>query len=180
MPMTPEVQKWIDETLRDDLSGFESDMDWGSCQYDTAKAMYDFYFAMRAKGLTMVEAVKAIGGDLRLSGQRPFDKIRDEFADQRGDEEDDDLMTAITATTSVDDLFEIAREQAMDLWMAAPMIADCCFVTIEISDIPASPGFGPILNVAVQSENYTVGLYCAILKDVGLVSDEESFSGFDT
>lgn len=180
MPITPEVQKWIDQTLRDELSEFESDMDWGSCQYDTAKAMYDFYFAMRAKGLSMVEAVKAIGGDLRLSGQRPFDKIRDEFSDHRGDEEDDDLTDAIAKTTSVDELFEIAREQAMDLWMAAPMIADCCFETFEIGDIPESPGFGPILNVAVQSENYVVGLTCAILKDVGLVTNEESFGDFDT
>lgn len=180
MPITPEVQKWIDETLRDELSGFESDMDWGSCQYDTAKAMYDFYFAMRAKGLTMVEAVKAIGGSLQLSERLPFDKIRDEFAEQRGDEEDDDLMAAIVVMTSVDDLFAIAREQAMDLWMAAPMIASCCLETIEINNIPESPGFGPILNVAVQSENYTIGLYCAILKDIGLVTDEKSFRDFDT
>ena len=180
MPMTDEIKKWIDETIDDDLSGFEPDVDWGSCQYDTAKAMYDFYFAARNKGLTMAEVVEAIGGHLTIGDIKPLAKIKEAFADERGDEDDAELMKEIADAESVDDLFEIARERAMDLWMAAPMIAECCFETFEIGDIPESPGFGPILNVAVQSENYYVGLCCAILKDVGLVTDEESFKDFDT
>ena len=162
---------------------------WGSCQYAGAFAFYNKFFALR-RTLSFLDTVRKLGCDVKIGEVLPFETIQNniyvpifemflEEEDPEMKEVYEEMGREITKATSVDEIFKIFRDHSYDLWSAAPLIAHACFVELEIK-APKAPGIGPKYNILAQSENFETGLCCAILKEFGLVRDDECFSGFDT
>lgn len=82
----------------------------------------------------------------------------------------------VDSFNNLDEIMDFLRDQSWDLWGAAPHV--CQAFGWKIENAPISEGFGPPLNVAIQSGNYETGSYCYILYELG--ATEEAFTGFDT
>jgi len=175
--------------------------DWGSCQYYTAKLIYDLYF--RIKDDLKVEFGDISNFELRVYLMSLFnikydasieipsflevkEKVKDFFKTVESTETVVDtgrieyLCDTINKITTFDEIFALFRNLAYDLWSAIPLIFNWTLVGINFDNVQKSPGTGPIMNVEAQSVNYKVGLMCAILKDCDLVSSDECFTNFDT
>lgn len=81
------------------------------------------------------------------------------------------LKQELTLQEVVEALFKYTQEAAWDLWSAGPAIADTVLKDLEISTISA-PGFGPLLNVLCQNDNYSIGIYLVALLEAGLLTEE--------
>ncbi len=166
--------------------------DWGSCQYSSAQWYYDTFLQMR-KDLSLEDTFDALGAKVTFEKCSPLRALQiakneiteelDEFYDQWNDPEDQEdhkeLKERTEKATSIDELFGVLCDHSWDLWGAAPFLASCCFDDLKI-EAPDSPGYGPVFNVMAQSENYEVGLCCALLKEFGFVESDECFGGFCT
>lgn len=91
----------------------------------------------------------------------------------------DSIMGICDAKTG-DNLFDVLKDSAWDLWTTAETICDVFFDGIEFDNTPQSPGFGPPMNVQVQNQNYQTALYCALLYEYKIVQNIDSFKEFDT
>jgi hypothetical protein len=178
--------------------------DFGSCQYTGALNMFNtlqyFYKKRRPGGADCPTAEVArmrqrdatfakLGLQVTYKSVTPLGKAWKAFSKEMIESRSDkaiwdasdrkEVKEILKAFPSVDIMFLICRDQAWDLWSAAPFIANLMFKDLKII-IPKAPGVGPILNVAVQGENYNTGLCCWLLYNEGLVKDVDVFSGFDT
>jgi hypothetical protein len=155
------------------------DLHWGSCQYDTAA---NTYHQILRNGFGDIEVT--------FDGLRPFKEIKaivyDYFQEEYWDDEfwleyKDDQEKEIEAMTTIKDCFVLLRNQAWDLWSAAPMICDWVFLNFETSEIAdRTDGRGPSGNQMVQAENDRTGVYCAALHLHADVPEEAFSCGFDT
>jgi len=175
--------------------------DWGSCQYYTAKLIYDLYF--RIKEDLKVEFGDISNFELRVYLMSLFNikydasieipsflevkKKASQFFKDAVDPEStydvnqiDHILKTVNGIKTVDELFVICRNLSYDLWYAVPTIFSWVLTGITFDAVKKSPGTGPVMNIEAQSFNYKVGLMCAILRDCNLVSSEECFTNFDT
>ncbi len=180
-----ERQDWLDAKIDKEgidklVSTYAPHWDiWGSCQYQTAAGFCRLVVDAR-RTLSWEEAGEALGFRLTHSGVRE-DALANLRAEIVSDSKDCPWREEpnVENIQSISGAFEFLRKSAGDLWGAAPFVAKACFKDLEV-EAQDSPGFGPKLNVLVQSENYRVGLFCALLLDHKLVGDETPFIGFDT
>ena len=157
--------------------------DWGSCQYTGA---YNMFKALEKSGMDPLKV------DVRYTNVNTKEYALDEFKRcmehdlKRSAEKYDfaeelrDWNAAKDGIKSVDDCFEFLKDQAWDLWSAAPWIAEICFDNLELLNVEKADGAGPILNVMAQGENNQTGFFCWLMSKHGFVSDEGAFDGFDT
>ena len=89
-------------------------------------------------------------------------------------------LDEIEVEDSLDCLFEWTKNQAWDLWSAAPVVVPFGFNELDIDGIQTAPGVGPELNIMAQSGNYETGFYCWLAWSYKLVKSQESFAGYDT
>ncbi len=165
--------------------------DWGSCQYSSAKWLYDLYFKLREESSfeEVLESLNIRVSSISVNSRLDFDAIKHDFVDYFDEEWDDlapdwqedvaDDYREMKKATKVEDLFEFLRNMAWDLWGAAPRIASCAFPGLDIK-VEESPGYGPVFNILTQSENFEVAVCCILLKEFGYVENEDCFSGFCT
>ena len=179
-------------------------LEWGSCQYDTACAMFKTLELLNEHGYDPTEVIGwgPINSlvKLRVIKKDVLLKIIDDRLENVKEylEDDPECYTeelellknerTKVETTNVNDVkdldkaFVLLKESSWDLWSAAAVISSASFCT-DFSNLKSvkSKGVGPILNVQVQSGNYLTGLQCYMLFYHGYVTDpDESFSGFDT
>jgi hypothetical protein len=83
-------------------------------------------------------------------------------------------------TKSIDEIFNILRENAYDLWTVIDIIFPYYFENINFDIDIESKGYGPIMNQEFQAKNFETGIKAAILVDLGLVKDHSVFKDFDT
>lgn len=167
---------------------------WGSCQYSSALAFYDFYFKLR-ENLSTEDTLAILGIDVSFDRMRDFDEVKEIFieyfneqykdADHHREEEwKKATIESVMCTVNCDEIFDITNDKAWDLWGATKRIIKICFENFKVKNVPNSfPNSlvsGPIGNQEVQSGNIYTGLCCALLKDYGLVKDERAFWDFDT
>ena len=160
---------------------------WGSYQYATALGLYDLIQEMR-KEMTLQEAFELLGVDIFfhtifdmkavLQRFRTFTNAQYDNSNY-SDAERAKICKTLKGIKDVEEMFIFCRENAWDLWAAAPHIIDCILDGFKITS-PRSPGKGPIGNVIAQSQNYTVGIICAWLVDKRYVSNDTPFMDFDT
>lgn len=156
---------------------------WGSCQYQTAAGFCRLVRALHAD-LDWPDTCAVLGLHCSHKGlnKNYLQEVQQALDAEQKDREEDDYeywsQHRPEPVTDITNAFETLRS-LMDLWGAAPLVAYACFQDLCL-ETPASPGFGPPLNIVVQSENYKVGLCCALLQIYGLVEDEEPFKDFDT
>ncbi|GFR88587.1 hypothetical protein ElyMa_002521700 [Elysia marginata] len=86
--------------------------------------------------------------------------------------------------TTLDQAFSLMSKRSWDLWTAAAHTAQLVFKTdfshVE-SNVGASPGVGPSINILIQSDNYTTALRCFLLHEVGYIADPDTaYANFDT
>ncbi len=162
--------------------------DWGSCQYSSAKWLYDLYFELREKS-SFEEALKELNIKVSFSGRADFDEIKHDFVadfdeewrdlDKDWQEDVKEDFEQMRKATKVEDFFIFLRDYCYDLWGAAPLIASYAFQDLDIT-VEDSPGYGPVFNVMAQNENFDVAVCCILLKEFGYIEDEDCFSGFAT
>jgi hypothetical protein len=155
---------------------------WGSCQYATAKAIYDIWFMMRHH-LSRDNTISALDVKITHKAQRNFGVAKQMFIDYAIEKykyrDDGRCKVEARRVQSYDDMFFVKRKWSSDLWSAAPQICKLAFVDFEILT-PGSPGRGPVCNVNAQSSNFEVGLCCAYMVECNVIRNESSFFGFDT
>jgi hypothetical protein len=83
-------------------------------------------------------------------------------------------------TKSIDEIFNILRKNAYDLWTVIDIIFPYYFENIDFDIDIESKGYGPLLNQEFQAKNFETGIKAAILIDLGLVKDHSVFKDFDT
>lgn len=191
-----------------EVSGISwGDLEWGSCQYDTAVAMFRTLDTLNANGYDPTEIIGWGKIDtliknnvdkkmilLRLLNDRVVDV--NEMLSEANEEEDYNYYFAKLTTLKehiasvksddnvkdIDIIFKILRKSSWDLWSAADHVCNRVFGT-NFGDLKSimSPGVGPSLNVAVQSGNNLTALQCYMLYRCGYVSNPDvAFNGFDT
>jgi hypothetical protein len=153
--------------------------DWGSYQYSGALAMFKTFRSIR-EDLSYHDTLAALGVKVEFSGKRNFKDIQAMVLKEFEDEEDCIFTDSTPLTKNVDDIFTMFKDFSWDLWSAASFLAPICFDGFALADVPVAPGFGPVLNQAVQSGNYETGLICALLVEHGMVVDTDCFVDFDT
>jgi len=170
--------------------------DWGSCQYDSASLIYDMWFEAR-KSLRFEEALYAFGvtrmyvnyWGIRGAIKYLVEYLEGEIEEYRelGEEENvrvnQEALSKVKGAINYDTLFEACRATSWDLWAVVEEILPHS-LNIKFESIPkpgAMPSYIPIYNAIIQEElNYPTGLKCALAREFGLVTDEESFVDFDT
>lgn len=203
-------KEWAEELEEmgwpDDFGGDLGLNDWGSCQYDDASKIYQLYFAIR-KDLSEKDTLDLLGIKFSFDDIKPIKKsvslfaryMRDEQKESAASdldycrsekekletikyskEDEEELEASLAKVKSFDGMFACLKNEAWDLWAAAPFIFEYAFKSPILKGVPKAGGHGPRLNVLSQNENFEVGIMCALLKDKGLVKDETSFAGFDT
>lgn len=168
------------------------DFTWGSCQYDSAADFYKKVVGTKRtiggklakKGITATWKRVRDWGEIKRLAVKYFEKHYFTNPDWTEDfwtpEEVKEKRNALLVVESIDGLFEYCKNMSWDLWCAAPRIAQWAFVDLKLHDVPKPTDVrGPIMNQVVQSDNYNVGVYCALLNAYFDV-DEKSFKGFDT
>jgi len=155
----------------------EHEIDLGSCQYEEAARIYAELFektdAEVAKIVTFKRlpsiSIKQIVKDLKSDLSNAYDK-----------EAEKELNEALDKCETVEDLFDTFRNEAWDLWSAAPVIAgyffDWGFNIEEIEHTVA----GPIFNQLAQGENPDTAVALFLLSKFEIVKDESCYSDFDT
>ena len=133
---------------------------WGSVQYDSAASL--FCHLQRDWDTALV----SVHSKVHWTGERTDDQIVK-------------LLQRKLPASSVEHFFVVAREKSWDLWTAAPYAAHSVFENLVV-ECDAAPGFGPPLNVKVQSQNYHTAIFCGLLVKLGHVSDTNVFANFDT
>ena len=183
---------WRKKIKKEGLPSGSDINDWGSCQYHTAKLIYDLYFEIR-KDLSKEETLEVLDIKYNITKIHQFKDIKHTLIynniyklnilnnqnDYIGLEYESEYLKGLSSAETVDDWFNVLKKNAYDLWTAAG-IAESHLFEIDNKDIPESVGFGPIWNQIVQKQNYTTGLICALLVDYELVKDPTSFADFDT
>lgn len=166
------------------------DLSWGSCQYDTAA---DFYWEIESTKAGIRRKLTSKGISFEFKKIRSWDEIKkiaeDHFRENYWESEDwadywekgekEKRIKAFKRIKNVDGLFEYCKNQAWDLWCAAPRIANWVFEGLKLKGVKKAGGVGPVMNVLVQSDNFKVAVYCALL-NAYLGTKEKSFTGFDT
>ncbi len=168
--------------------------DWGSCQYDEASRTYEVTHAFLRQFKTVALGIEFLRNELGCKIEIDVPKsieaaINDFFTTEAEEIEENPDYSALWAECKAQSLvrygvtpeamFNCVRDCSWDLWSAAPVIAAALGVIIE--DAPRTTNvMGPLGNQMVQSENFQVGLYCALLMHLGLVKDPLVFSDFDT
>ena len=144
---------------------------WGSCQYDCSALQYaellkeelrDGRDKVLAKNAIKVGPVVTFNEDVlrELKDALCLDVIDKEVV---GDDTSEFRATLEPIKTVVD-MLHFLRDQAWDLWSAAPYVARFVF---------------PELNSEVDYEDET-GTICWLLKSYGFVNDDEPFKEWDT
>jgi len=184
--MEGSLHEKVIQVLGDQLLGCDIG-EWGSCQYGTANDMYRA-LSLLEKERGRMGALKALG--LELKGHltvMPMVEVSKVFIEEEkeawgtGDPEDEEMLENLPESfNSADEIFIYCRDQAWDLWSAAPAIGGTFYPELEIVGMEASPGVGPIFNVLAQNENYEVGFWCWWLESTGIVKDPDCYAGFDT
>lgn len=156
---------------------------WGSCQYESA---YEFYHEIKGTKETILNNLMRRGIKVTFRELLPFEQIKSmflkEILETLDDPEDMQLFrNAIKKYKSIADLLGFLKDNAWDLWSAAPFMAGIAFVQLDITGVEkaGAPKGIPILNAMVQSENNNVAIYCALLNAFYNVP-EEAFKDFDT
>ena len=167
-------------------------MVWGSCQYDTAADTYhkllrnapeslrDVAYVGRVRPIEHIISraqnyVQEWKQDL-LFDYEGLGQKQKEWASNRVRRTEEEVNNIST----IEDCFTLLRNQADDLWHAAPKVCDWVFTICKLNDIAdRTDGVGPIGNIMSQAENDRTGTYCAFLSLYAGV-DESAFMGFDT
>jgi len=147
-------------------------MSWGSCQYEEAERIYN----------ELSDNILKIRKFVKVKEIRKFDDIKADLIkdiNENGSEVFEYEWKSITDIRDLDHAFEILRNMGWDLWSAVPYLAGH-LLEYEIIKEPEVSIFGPELNQLVQSENGVTGVLAAILVQLKLVKDEDSFINFDT
>jgi len=186
-------EKWCFKILEglDTLVEERRDSCWGSRQYQTAHGFYMLFNDIRRE-LSLKDTLNVLGiqfnfekhVDFKVAKQTIIDNIEEEIRDISREYNQDDYihdwkqqqLYNIKKANCADDLFYAYRDSASDLWTTAPIILNAFFHGFDLKNIHKSPGKGPIMNIIVQEENYTTGLYCALLVDHGHIIDDACFN----
>lgn len=181
------------------LSGVAWDVcAWGCWQYATALAMFRALARLKRAGLDPTETMgwgklADLGGNAipvaEALGKIAAGMTAEICSRAEADgESPDDLELAEAASlrkcSTLDQAFAFMRKRSWDLRIAAAHTAQLVFKTdfshVE-SNVGASSGKGPSLNILVQSDNYTTALRCFLLHVAGHVADPDTaYANFDT
>lgn len=153
---------------------------WGSCQYQTAAESC----------LMFCELEEQLGRDKILEKLNlKFDLVKtfnvtnfqedlfENFKECFAEIED---YKRLIKVSNVTDALHFLRDQAWDLWGAAPYIAHMIFLGLDLDELPDAPGLSVEHDAIVDGLEYNTGVACWLLKSYGFVEDEEPFTGFDT
>ena len=163
------------------MAGTRDQDGWGSCQYASAKDMFNMYVVRRAYR-TSDDVLLGFGVYFTHDGVIPFSTIKAmEIAetikmntneDGSMDDEGEEDVKRLMEVQNFDDLLRAYRESSADLWSMINMLG--VFRNVEMRHVPS------IDAVDIDNDNVMVGLLAALLMDYGIVEREESFTGFDT
>ncbi len=162
----------------------DGNMEWGSCQYDSAKATYDWALGLiRMIGLDKFEEVMKITHSPAYTKEEFTAKLHNYIKEveaeyiEDGFYEDCDLKPYVFAEPyTIDQYFDFTRNVAWDLWSAFRFPFDDYKIGYSINTTNPSP---LLLNAMTSGENFETGLACAYLTFLYGVS-EECFKGYDT
>jgi len=167
--------------------------DWGSCQYSGALAFFEVYQSMR-KDLDRKDLFELLGVEVTFNHYEQFQDAQLNLikemienmslnVDRREVKSigyNSETIKLLTEALNAEDLFDVYRKSAWDLWSTAPHITNHLIKGLNVEGVKDAPGIGPELNQSFQSENYRTGLYCALLVDCGLITNNRCFEDFDT
>jgi len=184
---------WKEKIQKDGLPSGGNINKWGSCQYHTAKMLYDLYFKVR-KDLSKKETLEVLGIRYNILKINQFKDIKTSLihdhidqlrilnkqSDYIGLEYEANYIKKLASAETADEWISALRKSSKDLWTAVNIVEEYLVETDNNEHIPEAVGFGPVWNRVVQKQNYTTGLVCALLVDYGLVNDPACFADFDT
>lgn len=150
----------------------EATFTWGSAQYDDTAEQYADLCKQEAQNGRNAVHVKykiTVGITVVLAGDL-LESLKDALCVDAVDAEvvgDDtsEFRASLSGIKSVTDVLHFLRDQAWDLWSAAPYIAKFVF---------------PELNLGEICHEHTTGVMCWLLKSYNFVVDDEPFKGWDT
>lgn len=104
------------------------------------------------------------------------DKVKDENEDE---DEGTNTNNSGCAPETLEQLFEMLKQQSYDLWTTTSIVCKELFRT-DFSSNAFKPRLTKSLvgNQILQSQNYTTGLQCFILVHTGLIKNDNCFAGF--
>jgi len=125
---------------------------WGSCQYSGALAVYNLYNEIR-KDLNKQDTLEVLGIKFSFTKILSFEEAKKSWLDELNEVYGDDLeywqemLDNAARASSFDEMFEASKNMASDLWTTAPTIAESVFQNMQLVDVPAAIGIGPVMNV---------------------------------
>lgn len=143
---------------------------WGSAQYANARGMY-YTLTHITDDIGLTEALEVLNITVKFSKINSTLWAIEQLSQTIGD--------PLTKIFTIEEVLRFMRMKAFDLWTAAEIVAEACFDNLLVT-APNAPGFGPEMNQLVQSDNYTTGVYCYLLKHYKFVNSDEYFKNFDT
>jgi hypothetical protein len=174
-------------------------MEWGSVQYDASKRIYDQYFEARGNGKSREEALTELGVKVTWKRVRSLEEAKESLVNwlshresdpaykisEEDLEDDRQFAEELNQADSGDELLGAMSEAAWDLWSAAPALCEeflegVEFEQLEERPVPEAEGWPIINQMIIGGESTSTGVACALLKELGIVQNEESFSGFST
>ena len=169
-------------------------LDWGSCQYDTACDMFQVMDLLQKNGYDPFEVLQIddlgrpdpdIPDVVEKFVTTVSKNIKEDYPDNEEREERLGQLEKVRLDATIDSVFEAARDNSWDLWTISLTVCEWLYGK-EYEDylnesIGKSPGFGPMFNVLVQSQNYVVGAVCYCLYIDGVVTNPQTvYDRFDT
>lgn len=194
-------------SLPDFIAEFiDEPLDWGSCQYDTARGMFEMMNLLQKNGYNPFEVLKIdddhsrrptvtaanIANVVERFAADVTEHIEDCYPGEMDKEIREERLAAIKAiekagleSVTLNSVFESAKNNSWDLWTISLTVCEWLYgkeyEEYLKKSIGKSPGSGPIFNVLAQSQNYVVGAICYCLYVDGLVTDPyNTYYGFDT
>lgn len=179
--------------LLDQLNDFEFEVgEFGSCQYTGAHHVMTV-FRDKVKEVGLDKTIEFFNNELGCKivhdgsnvnlDEMILSLIQDEYNEYALEhytpaERLAAVKEIVNKTENVDHLLQCLQARGWTLWDAANHVA--VNSNIEIENPPKARGEGPILNVEVQGMNIQTGIQCAILLELGIVKEVNSFNDFDT
>jgi hypothetical protein len=199
--MSPNFNQWKQilcnkDALIEKLSGEISVCEWGSCQYYSANNIFKLYLELKESKLTFEKIQELLYFEFKydkilsfnlfkenMMNYHFFENLREDLSYNFDLNEMKDTLKfnlELINTKSIDEIFNILRKNAYDLWTVIDIIFPYYFENIDFDIDIESKGYGPLLNQEFQAKNFETGIKAAILIDLGLVKDHSVFKDFDT
>lgn len=166
---------------------------FGSFQYAGVNHIFELFLKYKEEDNNLNNILSKLNSSFTFKNMNNINHIKNLFiidvaADIKENKNDIDyvdyktnLLKEIINSNNIDEVLIILKNNSYCLWDAINLVFNSIYDNNILNiNIQNENTIGPILNQEIQKQNFKTGMQCAILFNDNIITNKESFYGFDT